>query len=97
MELIQELQKFPYFDELLIVFGALLVLIGAFRILSSSFKLIVWVALAALGVFCVSVGMQRESLALPPDLMQQLRVQVAKGQALSKDALSALCKEMENP
>jgi len=83
-------------DETLIALGAFLVVIGALKIIKSSLTLIVWVALAALGVGSISYGMNHSRIDLPflREHGGEWIERVGATAGASAEALARACREL---
>lgn len=97
MEWFEQLSRYEYFDEVLIVVGALLVIFGVLKIVGSSLKLLGWVALAGVGALAVMIGMEGGSFAAPAGLVEELRALTEPGKEISINALRTLCERVEIP
>jgi len=85
----------PYADEILIGVGAMLLIVSILKIVKSSLKMFFWVALAGLGLTGIAQGLDHNPFVSAAVGNSPVTDYIDTSKELSTDALSILCRKME--
>lgn len=91
----QDFRSSPYSDEILIGVGAMLLIVSILKIVKSSLKMLFWVVLSGLGLTGIAHGLDDNPFVTAAIKQSPVADYVDTGKEISTDALSILCRKME--
>jgi len=91
----KDFRGLPYADEILIGVGAMLLIVSILKIVKSSLKMFFWVALAGLGLTGIAQGLDHNPFVAAAVGSSPVADYIGTSKEISSDALSILCRKME--
>jgi len=91
----QDFRALAYSDEILIGLGAMLLIVSILKIVKSSLKMLFWVVLSGMGLTSIAQGLDHNPFVAAAIKHNPVGEYVDSSKEISADALSILCRKME--